>query len=256
MVGKAARAVLPHLAFDAKVRLAESILQDCGFGSGGDVASSNERAVFELIERDVPVLIDVGAHLGEYSGSFLKRFPGARAYCFEPVQAHFDLLQQAMMRVDRVELLQYALSDFEGEATIYRDSQVSALASLSKRALDHFSISMDLEESVKVTTLDAFASRRGLEYVDMLKLDVEGHELNVLGGATELFSSHRVRIVQFEFGGCNLDTRTNLHDFYSFMTRHAFRMYVITRYGLERIEQYREIYEQYRTTNFVAVYEP
>lgn len=256
VLGRIVRAALPHVGFDAKVRLAEVILRDCGFGSGGNIASSNEEAVFELITNDAPVLIDVGAHVGEYTARFLARFHDGRAYCFEPVQAHFDLLQEAVRHENRAELLQYALSDFEGEATIYRDAEVSGLASLSKRRLDHLSISMDIEESAKVTTLDAFASQRGLDHVDLLKLDVEGHELKVLQGATELFASHRVEMVQFEFGGCNLDTRTNLQDFYSFMARYGFCMYVITRYGLQRIERYREIYEQYRTTNFAAVYEP
>jgi hypothetical protein len=128
--------------------------------------------------------------------------------------------------------------------------------SLSKRGLDHFSISFDIEESTKVTTVDAFASRRGLRRVDLLKIDVEGHELNVLRGASKMLSAHQIGVVQFEFGGCNLDTRTNFHDFYSLMTGYGFCMYVITRYGLQRIDNYREIFEQYRTTNFVAVHEP
>ena len=250
------RTVLPRISFDDKLDLADSILQDCGFGSGDDLALSNERCVFDLVRNDAPVLIDAGAHVGGYASFFLTHFPNGQAYCFEPVQAHFDLLQRKLASVNRVELFQFALSDFVGETSIYRDAQVSGLASLSKRKLDHFSISMNIEETVKVTTLDTFASQQSIEYVDLLKLDVEGHELKVLQGATELFSSHRVGVVQFEFGGCNLDTRTSLRDFYFFMTRYGFCMYVINRYGLEQIKHYREMYEQYRTTNFVGVYQP
>lgn len=256
IVGRFIRAAVPYASFDAKLRLANDVLQECGFGLGSCIETSNEQAVFDLITKDVPLLIDVGAHVGQYAARFLNRFTQGRALCFEPVQPHFELLQRATQVLDRVELFQYALSDFDGEATIYRDAEVSGLASLSKRRLYDRPISMDIEETVRVTTLDAFVSQSGLAFIDLLKLDVEGHELGVLQGATQLLSSHRVGIVQFEFGGCNLDTRTNLQDFYAFMGSYGFHMYVITRYGLQRIEKYREIYEQYRTTNFVAVYEP
>ena len=105
-----------------------------------------------------------------------------------------------------------------------------------------------------MTTLDAFASRRGLRHIDLLKIDVEGHEYDVLRGAEKLLAARQIGIVQFEFGGCNLDTRTSFRDFYSLMTEYGFCLYVISKYGLQRIEKYREIYEQYGTTNFAAVY--
>ena len=107
---------LPHIGFEAKIRLADTILQDCGFGSGADLASSNEETVFDLLPDENPVLVDVGAHIGEYTKRFLARFHEGRAYAFEPVQAHFNLLQQELPHQDRVELVQCAVSDFEGEA--------------------------------------------------------------------------------------------------------------------------------------------
>ena len=112
---------------------------------------------------------------------------------------------------------------------------------------------MAIEECVPTTTLDRFAAVNEIGHIDVLKIDVEGHELDVLHGATEMLSSGRIDVVQFEFGGCNLDTRTNLHEFYSLMSAYGYVIHIITKHGLERIEHYREIYEQYRTTNFVAV---
>lgn len=252
LVGRALRSVLPYLSFDSKIRLAETILQDCGFGAGADIGHSNEEVIFEFLENTRPVLVDVGAHCGEYTLLFLRHFPAGRAFCFEPVQAHFEILQHATEGLDGVKLFNLALGNSETSALIYRDQQLSGLASLTKRRLDHFSISMDIQEEVKVATLDSVLGNGAVEYIDLLKLDVEGHDLEVLKGAQNLLSANRIGAVQFEFGGSNLDTRTNLQDFYYFMTSNCFRIYVVTKYGLEPIQQYREIYEQYRTTNFVA----
>lgn len=250
---KVVRRTLSLPGFGVKIRLAEWLLEDCGFGSGGNIYYSNERAVFELIKCELPLLIDVGAHCGEYTNEFLDRFHQGRALCFEPVEKHFMLLRTAVRTPDRVKFFQMAISNFEGESVIFRDKPISGLASLSRRNLEHFSISMDIEEQVPVTTLDTFAVSHRIHHVDLLKLDVEGHELNVLKGASGLLASGKIGVIQFEFGGCNLDTRTTFQDFYYFLTGYNFTIYVIHKRGLYRLDRYKEIYEQYRTTNFVAM---
>lgn len=52
---------------------------------------------------------------------------------------------------------------------------------------------------------------------------VEGHELDVLAGAEEALKS--VQLVQFEFGGCNIDTRTYFQDFFYFFQQHGFAIH-------------------------------
>ena len=245
---------LPRFDYDFKIDLAQLILRDCGFGSGAPLADSNEEAVFDLVKSEKPVLFDVGAHTGEYTLLFKSRFKDGRVYCFEPSQLHFDRLVAATEQLSDVTRLRSALGKAEGEATLYRDQAISGLASFTKRRLDHYSIAMDIEESVKVTTLDRFVQENRIEKIDLLKIDVEGHELDVLHGAEQTLGAGRIAVVQFEFGGCNLDTRTNFQDFFYFFTvRHDFRMFIVTRHGLKPIGSYKEIYEQYRTTNFVAV---
>ena len=62
-----------------------------------------------------------------------------------------------------------------------------------------------------------------------------------------------IKLVQFEFGGCNLDTRTNLQDFFYFFKEFNFVIGLVRpRRRIQSLEKYDEFYEQYRTTNFVA----
>ena len=112
---------------------------------------------------------------------------------------------------------------------------------------------MEIQEKVQVTTLDRVVEDRGIGHIDLLKIDVEGHELDVLRGAKETLEADRIDIVQFEFGGCNLDTRTNFQDFYYLLKeQYRFALFIVTPAGFEPIDTYRELYEQYVTTNFVA----
>jgi hypothetical protein len=61
--------------------------------------------------------------------------------------------------------------------------------------------------------------------IDYVKIDVEGWELSVLQGFGDLV--YNMRVIQFEFGGSNIDTRTFFQDFWYFFKDHNFSIYRI-----------------------------
>ena len=86
---------------------------------------------------------------------------------------------------------------------------------------------------------------------DIVKIDVEGHELTVLNGFGGALAA--TRVLQFEFGGCNIDTRTYFQDFWYFFNDNNFDLFRITPFGAEKLSHYREIDEFFSTTNYIAV---
>ena len=60
-------------------------------------------------------------------------------------------------------------------------------------------------------------------------------------------------VLQFEFGGSNIDTRTFFQDFWYFFKENDFAIFRITPFGVERIGRYRESDEFFFTTNYVAI---
>ena len=89
----------------------------------------------------------------------------------------------------------------------------------------------------------------------MLKIDVEGHELDILYGSLYMLRNERIKMISFEFGGCNIDSRTYFQDFWYFFKENG--MWSIFRIApsgyLVPIQQYKEIYEQFCTTNFLVI---
>ena len=105
-----------------------------------------------------------------------------------------------------------------------------------------------------VDTIGDYCSRNGIERIDLLKCDVEGHELDVFAGAGGMFRSGSIGMATFELGGCNIDTRTYFQDFYYFFEDVGMQVLRITPSGfLMPIDSYKEVYEQFTTTNFVAL---
>ena len=223
-----------------------------GLGSGSDIATSGETALLDLLPPEATVF-DVGANRGDYALAVLNRRPQAHVHCFEPSKCTFDLLCKALQNKNAV-LNDCGLGEREDEMTLYSNEAGSGLASLTRRRLDHFGVQMNLEEKVRITTLDKYCTERGIERIDLLKVDVEGHEMGVFKGGSRLLENRQVRTVMFEFGGCNIDTRTYFQDFYYYLqSLGVSSLQRITPSGkLVEVSQYSEDLEYFRTTNYVV----
>jgi FkbM family methyltransferase len=192
--------------------------------------------------------------VGHYTEAFLKKHPAGHSYVFEPSERHFEILAKRLGNRKNITFLKCGLADEGKDALLYKDAEVTGLASLTKRRLNHYGINMDQFETVKLQTLDQIIKQQNVPSIDLLKIDVEGHELDVLKGATNAFRDARIHLVQFEFGGCNLDTRTSLADFFYFFKERAFTLGLVQPSGrIQMLPNYDEFFEQYRTANFVAI---
>jgi FkbM family methyltransferase len=197
-----------------------------------------------------PVAFDIGANGGKWSKAFISNSPDAVSYAFEPSVATYKQLTNNILGVANIFPCNVGMSDKEGIAKLFTDSAGSGLASLSSRRLDHFNISMEHFEEVSLTTVDTFIKTHDV-LPSIIKLDVEGHELSVLLGAIDSIS--KIPVIQFEFGGCNLDTHTTFQDFWYFFFERNFAIYRLGPKGISLVKNYSEMYEIYITTNYFAI---
>ncbi len=249
----------PTQSFLEKFVLAAQYLQ--GIGSGADVHSSGESAVLSKLlaraqsERGSLCIFDVGANTGQFlalAGEAL-RDRSFHVHSFEPSLEAYKGLEETARKYQDVTLNNFALGHERGDRDLFYDAPGSGLASFSKRRLTHLEIEMGLSKRVSVETLDNYCAGHNIQYIDLLKLDVEGHELAVLKGGSRLFQDSRISMVSFEFGGCNIDSRTFVQDFFYFFGDYGMRIARITPSGFfHELSSYREILEQFRTTNFVC----
>ena len=150
-----------------------------------------------------------------------------------------------------VTVMPYGLGTINEEHTLHLDAPGSGLGSVYPRKLDHRGMSLGCTETVRLRRLDDVCREQGIQRIDFLKLDVEGHELAVLHGAGALLSDGRIDRIQFEFGGCHLDARVFLRDFWEMLSP-RYALFRVLKNGLRAVTRYRERLEVFVTTNYYA----
>ena len=228
------------------------LLSSHGFGSGARVRTSGElNAAHILLGDDVTkpmTIFDVGANRGEYTSAILELYPRSRIFAFEPSRETFRLLEAEFAAMSQVVKLNYGLGCKARNQLLYKESQYARIASLTPLDV----IDPDYTEKVVIRTLDEVVSEYTIGEIDLLKIDVEGHELDVIKGAQNTLSLRKIKCLQFELGGSSIDTNTTLKDIYEVLSQYDYRLYLISRRGIVPLDTYDYFLEQYSTTNFFA----
>jgi FkbM family methyltransferase len=161
------------------------------------------------------VLFDIGANHGAYAHVLANLAPNARIFAFEPHPATFGLLDARMKALPGVQSINRAVADKTGQLKLYdfRLEDGSTQASLSESAVALYSSDI-IEHTVECTTIDAFMAEYGLDHIDLLKIDTEGHDLSVLIGAQKALRDRKIGMIQFEFIPANIATGVTMHGFF------------------------------------------
>ena len=144
--------------------------------------------LFQALKVDS--VIDVGANVGQYGAELRRIGYSGRIYSFEPMSEAFAGLREASMGDPLWSVHNVALGDRNDTLTLHTWSG-SAGESSSLRAIApslEARLGPAREEIVPVTTLDAWCDRAGLTDIahSWLKIDTQGYEVLVLGGAAEV----------------------------------------------------------------------
>ena len=150
-----------------------------------------EEAEAELVHLDKlvakgSIAIDVGANIGLYALSLARNFE--KVYAFEINPETSLVLKQC--ENPKIELINSGISNKESDATLYTPVQPDGLVLVGWASLQPGNcpgIKDHKETRVKLKTLDSF----GIKKCSFLKVDVEGHEIEVLEGAIKTLRESR-----------------------------------------------------------------
>jgi FkbM family methyltransferase len=150
-------------------------------------------------DYDVATIIDVGANEGQFAGWARSAFPSAALYCFEPLPDCFGRLCRRFAVDPKFHPFDCALGAAAGEAEIFQNvyspaSSMRVMRDTHRQAFPYAASSTPVR--VAVRTLDEVLRDVALAPLTLLKIDVQGAELDVLAGGARTLTRTRLVLIE------------------------------------------------------------
>lgn len=131
----------------------------------------------------IKTLLDVGANIGQFSYSLKSFFPHLQIYAFEPNKNVFPILKKNIGYFKNIKAYNFGLGGKTGKRSFYFSPSASAEGSFYKENVNQNYIRKDAQK----TEVDIINLTPGLtkklsipHHIDLVKIDVEGAEMEVL----------------------------------------------------------------------------
>ena len=195
-------------------------------------------------------VFDVGANTGSYAALVRRELPNSTIHCFEAVPRTRERLKARVAALSGVVVSECGLSDCDTRLEIGYSGENDKLARVVWLG-DTFTEIFTCD----VRTGDGYAAEHGIEAVDLLKVDTEGHEVAVLAGFQRSLDEGRIRAIQFEYGLTWIPQRRFLHEAYALLEPAGFRLGRLFPDGVF-FKRYNHIEDDhFRMGNYVAIHE-
>lgn len=155
-----------------------------------------------LRSLELRTVVDVGANLGQFSLLAWQLFPGAKIHAFEPQRGPAEVFLKLFPPSSPARLYRAAIGTRSGEIEMHisRRHDSSSLLPISQAMTTVFPGTEEVgRERVSVAPLASFLSAEDIAAPALLKIDVQGAELDVLQGCGELLERFRYVYVELSF---------------------------------------------------------
>ena len=196
----------------------------------------HQKKIFKFLKDfDIKIILDVGAHKGEFLQSIKKIINFEKIYSFEPQKKIYQKLTIFSIE-NKIFCFNFALGNNNEirNLKINKKTSTSTFSDINNLSLWYKIKSFILrgstkssfidEEKVSVMKLDDFCDDYKISNIDLLKIDTEGHEKQVLEGALNLIKEKKIKYILLEFHLSNMYSNYSVNDLENFLDNYNFKL--------------------------------
>ena len=168
------------------------------------------------------VVIDGGAYEGNWTLDLLEVYPFAKVLMLEAQKKKESILKNVAAKNSNVDYVISLLSSQSGLVKIFEEDETAS-------HIDDNNIHSNTSVELHTQTLDELLQQKSFPYPDLLKLDVQGHELEVLKGANKSLQHTEVCLLEITLMNLGSDSPL-LAEMIAFMDSKNFQAYDISQF--------------------------
>lgn len=191
--------------------------------------------------KDLPIILDVGAHKGETISLILKHFKTKRIISFEASNINFKELESNVIKLkkkyNKTEIIPENIAlDYKCQKIMFKQFSESSSSTFSiidenskyykkkYSLINFFEKKRQFEEfAITTTTAEKYIKENKISNIDFLKIDTEGYEYEILKGFGEMI--RKVRIIMFEHHYDNMIKKSyTFSDINFLLTQNGFKL--------------------------------
>lgn len=144
--------------------------------------------LYDLVESKPNTIFDCGANIGFVTHKFHTLFPNCNVFAFEPNPVIFEKLNQFYSQNNHIHCFNLGISDSSGKLlfNINKNSGTSSFLNPNEYHKNNIASRNITVKEVKVTSIDDIMKSNNVNFIDVLKLDIEGFEIKALEGIKNL----------------------------------------------------------------------
>jgi len=155
-----------------------------------------------LKELGIKTILDIGANEGQFAEKITAILPEADLICFEPLNEPFEKLKEKFQDKNNFFCLRTALGSKEGKQRIFRNeyspsSSILPMKQTHKEAFDFARV--EYEEEIDIKKLDNVVRHIRIDAPYLVKIDVQGYELQVIDGGIRTIEGAQLVILETSF---------------------------------------------------------
>jgi len=158
-------------------------------------AYNDQRVLLKNLESGI--ILDVGANIGDTVKLYQNYFPGYKIFCFELFLESCNYMKKRFINDSNIKIVGTALGSKDETKSLYI-SNYSNLNSLQRPNERAWGFADKKSVDVETITINQFCHENDIKQIDILKLDVQGSELDVLMGSKTPLEKGNISLVYVE----------------------------------------------------------